>query len=183
MITKDMMIGEVVEKYPMAATLMEEFGLHCFGCHSNPSESIEAGVLSHGFSATEVEMLVTELNKLAVEPQVNKNSEGTVMVTETAAGEIKNLLESQKKADHGLKVKVVAGGCAGFKYEINFVKEPAQGDTTIESNGLKLFVDPQSMNYLKGCQIDYTSGLMNAGFKVINPNEKHACGCGSSIGF
>ena len=188
MITKDMMIGEVVEKYPNAADLMANFGLHCFGCHANPYETIEAGVLSHGFSEEALNELLKELNTL----EQQENSKGTitmqtqqtqVQVTENAAEEIKNMLEAQKKTGYGLKVKVIRGGCAGYMYELNFVKAASPGDTTIESRGLKLFVDPQSAPLLEGCEIDYVAGLMNAGFKVNNPNEKKACGCGSSIGF
>ena len=62
MITKDMIIAEVVERYPAAAGLMENFGLHCFGCHANPFETIESGVLSHGFSEQEMDTLLTDLN-------------------------------------------------------------------------------------------------------------------------
>ena len=186
MITKDMTIGEIVEKHPNAADLMANFGLHCMGCHTNPFETLESGVLSHGFSSDDLNMLLTELNTL----EENKGRETITLtqpapltVSEAAAKEIKNLLEVQRKADHGLKVCVIPGGCAGFRYEISFVKEPTSNDLVVEDKGLKLFVDPTSAEFLAGAQIEYTAGLMGAGFKVTNPNEKKACGCGNSIGF
>ena len=181
MITKEMTIGEVVEQYPQAADVFTNFGLHCVGCHSNPFETIEGGTLGHGMPEEEMNNLLVELNKIISSA---KTSSITAMsVTENAALEIKNLLDSQRKSDHGLKIKVVPGGCAGYKYEINFVKAGAENDMVIEDKGLKLFIDPASSKMLQGCTIDYVAGLMGAGFKVLNPNEQKACGCGSSVGF
>lgn len=180
-----MTIGEVVEKYPNAADLMSEFGLHCTGCHSNPYETIEAGVKGHGFSDQDLQLLLTELNKLENKQgqTVTVQTQASVSLTSNAAEEVKNMLDAQKKTGYGLKVKVIKGGCAGYMYEINFVKEANPGDITVESQGLKMFVDPGSVPHLQGVEIDYVAGLMNAGFKINNPNEKKACGCGSSVGF
>jgi len=188
MITKEMIIGEVVEKYPGASGLMANFGLHCFGCHANPYETIEDGVISHGFSETELNTLLIELNTLAEQSKKNTinqehSQEKIVSLTENAAAEVKNMLKMQGREGFGLTINVKSGGCAGFMYEINFAKEPSARDIVVEDQGLKLFVDPEAVEFVRGAQVEYVAGLMNAGFKVVNPNEKKACGCGSSIGF
>jgi len=104
-----------------------------------------------------------------------------VTVTESAAGKIRELLGREGQADHGLRMKVVGGGCSGLQYELNFEPAPGEDDDTIESNGVKVFVDMKSALYLAGSELDYEDGLMGAGFRVKNPNAKNQCGCGESF--
>lgn len=80
----------------------------------------------------------------------------------------------------GLRVGVRGGGCSGFQYQLAF-DEQRDGDTVIESNGVRLLVDAISAPYVKGAVVDYVDGLQGAGFKVENPNVVAACGCGSSF--
>ena len=105
-----------------------------------------------------------------------------ITVTESAAGKIKNLLEREGQSDHGLRMKVVGGGCSGLHYEMGFEPAAGEDDDTIESNGVKVFVDMKSALYLAGSELDFDDGLMGAGFKVKNPNAKNQCGCGESFG-
>ena len=77
---------------------------------------------------------------------------------------------------------VVAGGCSGYQYLLDFESAPTENDAVVEQHGLKLFIDSASHSMLKGVRIDYVDGLQGAGFKIENPNAKHECGCGKSFG-
>ncbi|MFH1649536.1 MAG: iron-sulfur cluster assembly accessory protein, partial [Candidatus Woesearchaeota archaeon] len=73
------------------------------------------------------------------------------------------------------------GGCSGFQYGMEIIPEADPGDTTIEVDGVKFFVDAQSHELLKGAKVDYVDSLQGAGFKISNPNAKSTCGCGQSF--
>lgn len=105
-----------------------------------------------------------------------------VNLTEKAAEKVKKLLEKENKPDYGLRVGVTPGGCSSYMYEIGLEKEPKADDTIIEDKGVKIFINPQSIEFMKGSTVDYIDSLMNAGFKVNNPNVKTSCGCGHSVG-
>ena len=104
-----------------------------------------------------------------------------INVTETAAQKIKSLLNEQGKSGYGLRMKVVGGGCSGLSYKLDFDKDPTNQDTVIEEHGVKVFVDMKSALYLAGTELDYKDQLMDAGFKINNPNAKSTCGCGESF--
>jgi iron-sulfur cluster assembly accessory protein len=82
---------------------------------------------------------------------------------------------------HALRVAVIGGGCSGFSYQLDFDDQPQEGDEVIEYGDVRVRVDPTSAQYLRGIQIDYVSSLSGGGFKFVNPNAKHTCGCGSSF--
>ena len=105
-----------------------------------------------------------------------------VTLTEKAASKVKKLLEKENKKDYGLRVGVVMGGCSGYMYDISFEKEPKDNDTIMEEKGIKIFMNPESIAFMKGSTVDYKDGLQNAGFKIDNPNVKRTCGCGHSVG-
>ena len=105
-----------------------------------------------------------------------------ITVTEAAASKIKDLLAEENKADSGLRVFVQGGGCSGFQYGL-MIEESGGGvgDQTYESNGIKLFVDPVSLSYLKGAEVDFVDTITGGGFTIKNPNATSTCGCGSSF--
>lgn len=106
-----------------------------------------------------------------------------VTVTEMAAKKIRELLvRDNHPDDHGLRLKVVGGGCSGLQYQLAFDKAASADDSVIEAHGVKVFVDMKSALYLAGTQLDYDDGLMGTGFKFNNPNAKNQCGCGESFG-
>lgn len=82
----------------------------------------------------------------------------------------------------GLRIGVASGGCSGYKYSMKLVHAPEPSDIEMESEGLKVYVDPSSAPLLDGLELDYVSGLMESGFVFNNPNAKKSCGCGSSFG-
>jgi iron-sulfur cluster assembly accessory protein len=106
-----------------------------------------------------------------------------INVTPMAAEKIQELLTEENKAQAGLRVFVQGGGCSGFQYGL-MIEEgegATEADQTIESNGVRLFVDPISVRYLKGAEVDFVDNLAGGGFTIRNPNAKSTCGCGSSF--
>ncbi len=176
-ITKDMMIGEVVSTYPPVADVFLSYGLHCVGCHVNAFETIEQGAMSHGITEEEVDEMVAEANTYLSE--LSASSE-TVLVTAKAIEKLRLLSAEEGKDSWGLRVGVLAGGCSGFKYELEFEEKAKEGDIVL-NEGFPLFIDPESMGMLHGARIDYHDGLSGSGFKVDNPNAKSNCGCGKSF--
>lgn len=105
-----------------------------------------------------------------------------LILTDTAAVEVRKFIAAENVGgDAGLRVRVVPGGCSGFQYAMNIEESPAATDEVIESNGLRVFVDMFSAQYLNEVQIDYVSNVMGSGFTFTNPNATGGCGCGSSF--
>ncbi len=106
-----------------------------------------------------------------------------ISVTPLAAEKISELLAEEQKVGAGLRVFVQGGGCSGFQYGLMIEENGAapDSDQTIESNGVKLFVDPISVRYLKGAEVDFVDSVAGGGFTIRNPNAKSTCGCGSSF--
>lgn len=106
-----------------------------------------------------------------------------INVTPMAAEKINELLAEENKNGAGLRVFVQGGGCSGFQYGLMI--DEGEGDTAtdsvIESNGVKLLVDPISARYLRGAEVDFVDNITGGGFTIKNPNAKSTCGCGSSF--
>ena len=105
-----------------------------------------------------------------------------INVTEMAAEKITELLAEENKIGAGLRVFVQGGGCSGFQYGL-MIEENGQGagDQVYESNGVKLFVDPISVRYLNGAEVDFVDTITGGGFTIKNPNATSTCGCGQSF--
>lgn len=106
-----------------------------------------------------------------------------IEVTEAAADQALTLLTGEEMDTDiaGLRLFVQQGGCAGLSYGMRFDTEPEEDDTIFEHHGLRVFVDPASMDYIGGSVLDFESGLQSAGFHVENPNVVSECGCGESF--
>jgi iron-sulfur cluster assembly accessory protein len=106
-----------------------------------------------------------------------------LIITSSAAEEIKGFLagEDDLPETAGLRVRVVPGGCSGFQYSLNIEEESRSGDFVLDKEGVRLFVDMFSAQYLNGVQVDYTSNMMGSGFTFENPNATGGCGCGTSF--
>jgi iron-sulfur cluster assembly accessory protein len=106
-----------------------------------------------------------------------------INVTEAAADKITELLADEQKTGAGLRVFVQGGGCSGFQYGLMIDEGEGDGsaDQVFEVNGVRLLVDPISLRYLKGAEVDFVDNNMGGGFTIKNPNAKSTCGCGSSF--
>lgn len=109
-------------------------------------------------------------------------NDAEIKVTEKAAKEIRRIMDENKvPIEYGLRVGVKGGGCSGLTYSLGFDAESREGDTIINQEGIKLFVDGKSLFYLMGTELDYTDGLNGKGFIFNNPNATKTCGCGESF--
>ena len=102
-------------------------------------------------------------------------------ISKSAASHIKKITESGK--GQALRIGLKKGGCAGMEYTMEYVNEISQSDEVIEVNGAKVVIAPTAQMFLFGTEIDYEEGLLESGFKFINPNVSETCGCGESIKF
>jgi iron-sulfur cluster assembly protein len=101
-------------------------------------------------------------------------------MTERAAKHVAGFIERRGKGV-GLRLGVRTTGCSGMAYKLEFVDAQAPEDQAFESNGVKIFIDPKSLPYLAGMELDFAREGLNEGFKFNNPNEKDRCGCGESF--
>jgi iron-sulfur cluster assembly accessory protein len=104
-----------------------------------------------------------------------------IVLTERAAEEIKGLFESQGVVNAALRVFVSGGGCSGLQYGMAIADEVEEGDVEFSQHGVRILVDPLSINYISGASVDYIEDAMGGGFKIDNPNATKSCGCGSSF--
>ena len=104
-----------------------------------------------------------------------------INVSSAAATKITELLTEEQKLNSGLRVFVQGGGCSGFQYGLMIEEVGGDGDQVFESNGVKLYVDPISIRYLKGAEVDFVDTVTGGGFTIKNPNATSTCGCGSSF--
>jgi len=123
-------------------------------------------------------MMADALNIVQETPKAT----GTVGVTEAAAKAIQRYLSEHNAPEGaGLRIGVRGGGCSGLSYFLDVEEKPRDSDQTIEAFGVKVFVDPKSFLFLQGTTLDYVTGLMESGFKFINPRAGKSCGCGESF--
>jgi len=104
-----------------------------------------------------------------------------VTMTARAADKLKEVIAKQGRTDLALRVYVTPGGCSGFSYGMTFAEGVEEGDAVVETDGVKVVVDPMSAMYLKGSEIDFVDALMGGGFALRNPNAVSSCGCGQSF--
>ena len=101
--------------------------------------------------------------------------------TSAAAAKVRELIAEEGNPALKLRVYIQGGGCSGFQYGFEFDEDKAEDDLAVETDGVTLLVDPLSLQYLMGAEVDYTESLHGAQFVIRNPNAKTTCGCGSSF--
>ena len=121
-----------------------------------------------------------EAENQTIEPS-NTASVIDLTLTDNAVQQIKKLLARDKRSGDGLRISITDGGCSGFSYKLDFEKEQRPGDIVVIFDELRVFLDPNSIPYLKGTVIDFVAGLYGGGFKFTNPNATGTCGCGTSF--
>lgn len=107
--------------------------------------------------------------------------EQPIIFTDSAALKVGSLLKDEENSDLNLRVYVTGGGCAGFQYGFSFDENKDDSDTVVIKHGVSLIVDPMSIQYLIGAEIDFQEDLQGARFVIKNPNANTTCSCGSSF--
>ena len=190
-VSKDTTISEVLminpDKSSLLAEIMTEFGIHCVGCGAASFETLEQGVLGHGFSNVELTKLITDLNAALGAVEAKEESKEDLgdfklILTDSAAKKISDSINKRDNDDSILRVSVLPGGCSGFMYELEFTDKKNDDDLNFTQDGVNLAVPKESMESLNGTIIDYVDDLNESGFKFENPTAKKECGCGKSFG-
>ena len=116
-------------------------------------------------------------------PEINYKigNERLVKVTEAASRKLASLLEEKGKPNGALRLAVIGGGCSGLQYKMDLVDGPANRDILVESQNVRVVVDPKSALFVSGSVLDFSEDLQKGGFKVTNPNAVAHCSCGESF--
>lgn len=189
LVTRSSRIGDIPminsSKASLVNQILNEFGIHCTSCGAASFETLEMGVLGHGFSEKDLDKLIIDLNKAISEnAEIKVIQENDFKLTLSSAGikKVKEAISSQgKKSNMILKVSVIAGGCSGFLYDMQFIEKPSKEDLNFKQDNVNIAVDRKSMDLLNGIEIDYIDTLNESGFKFKNPNSSGDCGCGKSF--
>lgn len=107
--------------------------------------------------------------------------EPALKISDAALARVRELIREEGRPALKLRVSIEGGGCSGFQYDVSFTEARADDDLVIHREGVELLVDPLSMQYLEGAEVDYVEQLSGAQFVIHNPNAKTTCGCGSSF--
>ena len=120
-----------------------------------------------------------EVTATAPQPIVNDE----INLTPKAVAEVRRLMAANSIPEaHGLRLSVKGGGCSGLSYVLGFDEAPKESDVVLQTEGIRVFVDPKSMFYISGTVLDFSDGLNGKGFVFNNPKASRTCGCGSSFG-
>jgi iron-sulfur cluster assembly protein len=104
-----------------------------------------------------------------------------INLTDKAADKVRDILTSEQKEDHALRLGVKGGGCSGFTYTLNIDKVFSESDQVFQDKGVRIVIDAKSFIYLSGTEVDYIENLSGSGFAFSNPNATRSCGCGNSF--
>ena len=108
-------------------------------------------------------------------------NEKLIRVLDAASSRLRSLLEKQGRPGGALRVAVIGGGCSGLQYKMDLVDGPAHRDILVESNSVRVVIDPKSALFVSGSELDFSDDLQKGGFKVTNPNAVAHCSCGESF--
>ncbi len=176
---KDMTVGEVVAAFPGAADILMGYGLHCVGCHANAFETVEQGVMGHGYSQEDLVNLMEDINEAYEDEQegverkpVPKEADDMeIELTEKAQEQIEKIAKEEKKEAMPLRIDAQSAG-PKLRYSMNFVtaQETTPNDKGFSFGKVKVVIDKKLYKKLNGLEIDYVKEEKRAGFKMNNPN-------------
>lgn len=179
-IHRQMTIKHILSAFPhKAQRLAQEItsaGLHCVGCQAATWETLEAGMLGHGFSNEQIDQLVIRLNNILSEEM----DESTITITPRAAKKYLSILQEEGKEGWGMRFAEKMAGCSGFEYSLDYSEKASEDDVIFESHAIQVHVNKNMVKRLLGSVIDFVDGLQGSGFKISNPNVRSSCGCGTS---
>jgi len=112
---------------------------------------------------------------------IKMGNERLIRVLDAASAKLRSLLERQGRPQGALRVAVIGGGCSGLQYKMDLVDGPANRDIMVETNDVRVVIDPKSALFVSGSELDFSDDLQKGGFKVTNPNAVAHCSCGESF--
>jgi iron-sulfur cluster insertion protein len=112
---------------------------------------------------------------------MNPSVASPILFSDNAAAKVRDLIQEEGNPNLQLRVYVSGGGCSGFQYGFAFEEAAGSDDTIVEKGGVRVLIDPVSLGYLNGAEIDFQDNLDGSRFVIKNPNAKSSCGCGSSF--
>ena len=184
LINGDMLIGDVLNRLPESAQIMQDFGLHCTSCSVNVFEPLKMGAMSHGIEEEVVDEMISRINELAATRK--RAPDDGIYVTENAATKIKEFAKAEEKEGFGLRITAKDNGGKEPAYAMDFAEKGDAGDMTFEFHGVEIYLDAESLANLGGAEVDFLESAYGSGFKISNPNfstaKKSGCGCGSGGG-
>jgi len=190
LIHKDTTISDVLannpEKVRLLSEIMTEFGIHCVGCGAAAFETLEEGVMGHGFTEEQLSKLINDLNK-AIKTNKSNVKESivpenfTIKLSDLAMKKVKEIMQKESKENEVLRVSVLAGGCSGYTYDLEVIPKAQDTDILMKQEGLEIAIDRESTEFINGTEIDFVDTLKESGFKFNNPNATKECGCGKSF--
>lgn len=180
MITGDMLISEVVEKYPEVIDTLLSYDVHCVGCHVSSFESLHDGLIGHGKSESVVEQIIVKLNEVvkANHVEVEEKIVPDLTITPVAAAKIEGFCAGD--VSKGLRISISAGGCGGKKYEFD-IEMKHDEDYEFLRDAARVFVAKDALVKMNGSILDFKDSLSDAGFRITNPMASSTCGCGTSF--
>ncbi len=160
--------------------LLIVFGLSLVLLHFEIASAPGRSVLP-GLQAVGGERKVRAVETTTPELKIRIGNEKLIRVLDAASAKLRSLLEKQGRAQGALRVAVIGGGCSGLQYKMDLVDGPANRDIVVESNQVKVVIDPKSALFVSGSELDFSDDLQKGGFKVTNPNAVAHCSCGESF--
>ncbi len=121
------------------------------------------------------------MNSIPIQMPDYRSGGAPLVFTDAAAHKVRDLIEEEGNPALKLRVYITGGGCSGFQYGFTFDEQQSEDDLAVDKQGVTLLVDPLSLQYLGGAEIDYAENLSGAQFVIRNPNASTTCGCGSSF--
>jgi iron-sulfur cluster assembly accessory protein len=164
LITKEMPIGEIIQKYPQAADIFVKYGLHCIGCSMIGWETLEQGCQAHGLDNKSISKMVEEANSYAADFKDDLGKNEIMNITTRATNRVKELI----KSEDGMKYLRIAvfGIDAVHRFGFKFEKTKKKGDSIVEKNGVNFLIDKKSAEKISGSTMDYLSFMPGNGFKI-----------------
>ncbi len=177
-----MTIEEIFSRFPhksqKLAQEMTNRGLHCVGCGAAVWETLEAGMLSHGFAEEDVEEMVSRLNGILAE----KMDLSTISLTKRAADKFLQILKEEGKEGWGLRFGDKAAGCSGFEYVLDYSQKANDDDEVFPCHGIEIHVNKNDVSRLMGSEIDFIDGLNGLALRSATPMPKaHAAAANPKV--
>ena len=184
LISREMTITEILTAFPEKSLdisdAMKDFGIHCVGCGAASFETLEQGVLGHGFSEADLNKLLDSVNQIISEtPNTDNKKDIPFAITSSAINKLKESIKKNEKEI--LRISVLSGGCSGHTYNLELLDTTPESDIKKVQEGIKVSIDRNSAEFLEGVTLDYIDTLNESGFKFNNPNTNKECGCGKSF--